>query len=220
MQDLETNRFAIGSLRGKVLFVDDDVDTDVRLPDGTLKTLSEGKRVTGEQKYKDAFSFDVRAVPLLLCDNVPCLQDVSHGMVRRLQILPFDKVFEGRNMDETLFPRIWASELPGILNRALEGWRRMQKRGGFDLPVDAKRAVTKWLAEANPFTAFINEACEGTPDGRTSLKVLYSAFVDWAKASGIKRSLTRPHLKRDLQHAGFTVKKSNGDVVVYGLRLK
>lgn len=220
VEELASNRFAIGSLRGKLLFVDDDVDTDIRLPDGILKTLSEGKRVTGEAKYKNAFSFDVRAVPMLLCNNVPLLQDTSHGMLRRLHVLPFDKVFKGKEKDEALFPRIWANELSGVLNRALEGWKRLQERGHFDLPSDATRAANRWVKEASPFTAFIHEACERTPSARAPVKKVFQAFVDWAKASSIKRSVTRLKFKHDLEHAGFEVKKSNGDIVVYGLDLQ
>jgi putative DNA primase/helicase len=220
IQDLETNRFAIGALRGKLLFVDDDVKTRVRLPDGTLKKISEGKRLTGEEKFKNAATFDARAVPVLLCNHVPFLQDVSHGMQRRLHILPFEKRFEGEEKDDTLFPRIWKEELPGILNHALAGWQRLQSRGDFECPRDVLRTRKKWLKEANPFTAFLDEACEPTPDGRITLAAIYSKFIDWAKASGINRPLTRPQLKHDLQHTGFVVKKSNGEMIVRGLQLK
>ena len=56
--------------------------------------------------------------------------------------------------------------------------------------------------------------------GRVSLRLLYAKFVEWAKAAGIIRPLTRPQLKQDLEHAGYVVKKSNSDVVVRGLVLK
>jgi putative DNA primase/helicase len=220
VQDLESNRFAIGALRGKLIFVDDDVKTRVKLPDGTLKKISEGKLLTGEEKFKSATTFNVRTVPVLLCNNIPLLQDVSHGMLRRLQILPFQKRFEGDEKDETLFPRIWAQELPGILNHYLGGWQRLQTRGHFHLPAAVEKARENWLREANPFTAFIDEMCKRQPDGRVSLRLLYARFVEWAKAAGIIRPLTRPQLKQDLEHAGFVVKKSNSDVVVRGLVLK
>lgn len=220
VQDLESSRFGIGALRNKLLFVDDDVKTRVRLPDGTLKKISEAKILTGEEKYKNATTFEVRTVPLLLCNNIPFLQDISHGMLRRIHVLPFDRRFEGEEKDEHLFPRIWAQELPGILNCALSGWRRLQRRGEFELPVDVVDANKKWLREANPFTAFIADLCIRKSDGRVPLKVVYAQFVDWARDSGISRPLTRPQLRQDLVHAGFAVKKSNSDVVVRGLVLR
>jgi putative DNA primase/helicase len=92
VDDLEKNRFTMGSLFGKRLFIDDDVRAGVRLPDGILKTISEEKEVTGDQKFKPPFNFVVRIVPVLLCNNIPSLADLSHGMIRRLMVFPFDRV--------------------------------------------------------------------------------------------------------------------------------
>src|ERR1700745_2629909 len=64
VEDLDKSRFAMGSLYGKFLFVDDDVRAEARLPDGILKTISEGKQVTGELKFGSVFNFVVRAVPV------------------------------------------------------------------------------------------------------------------------------------------------------------
>jgi phage/plasmid-associated DNA primase len=77
VEDLDKSRFAMGSLCGKLLFVDDDVRAGARLPDGILKTISEGKQVTGELKFGPTFNFVVRAMPVLLCNNIPCLADFS-----------------------------------------------------------------------------------------------------------------------------------------------
>jgi putative DNA primase/helicase len=63
LEDLDKNRPAMGSLFGKLLFVDDDVRAGARLPDGVLKTISEAKEVTGELKYQPSFNFVVRTVP-------------------------------------------------------------------------------------------------------------------------------------------------------------
>jgi putative DNA primase/helicase len=84
VEDLNTNRFAIGSLFGKRLFVDDDVKQGAKLPDGTLKMISEEKLVSGELKYKETFNFMVRTVPVLLCNNTPSLADwACPGFVER-----------------------------------------------------------------------------------------------------------------------------------------
>ena len=123
VDELDKSRFGMGSLFGKYLFLDDDVRAGVRLPDGTLKTISEAKEVTGEHKYGPAFNFTVRTVPLLLCNNIPSLADVSYGMLRRLMVIPFDRRFTNEDKDPDLFERIWANEMSGVLNRALKGLR-------------------------------------------------------------------------------------------------
>ena len=141
----------MGSLFGKFLFVDDDVRAGARLPDGVFKTISEAKEVTGELKFGPVFNFAVRAVPVLLCNNIPCLADLSHGMRRRLMVIPFDRTFTDEDKDPELFDRIVANELPGVFNRALEGYRRLLVRGAFKLPSAVKATTTRWLQHANPF---------------------------------------------------------------------
>jgi P4 family phage/plasmid primase-like protien len=148
VEELEKNRFALGSLLGKLLFLDDDVRAGARLPDGTLKKISEAKEVTGEAKYRSDFQFVVRTVPMLLCNNVPSLADLSHGMHRRLMIIPFDRRFTGEDKDSTLFDRIWAKEMSGVLNRALKGYGRLIRRGHFDPPAAVYKATKRWVEQA------------------------------------------------------------------------
>jgi hypothetical protein len=57
VDDLDNGRFAIGSLFGKLAFIDDDVRAGAKLPDGALKKISEAKLLTGEHKFKPSFSF-------------------------------------------------------------------------------------------------------------------------------------------------------------------
>ena len=168
-EHLEGNRFSLGALRGKLLFVDDDVKIRLRLPDGILKKISEAKLITGEEKYRNPTTFTSRAVPFLLCNGVPFLQDVTPGMMRRLHILPFETEFSGDARDTSLFERIWANELPGILNRSLAGWSRLKRRGDFDIPQDALTMAKKWLVQANPVSAFVDRCIHARHPGTRPL---------------------------------------------------
>jgi P4 family phage/plasmid primase-like protien len=185
VEELEKNRFAMGSLLGKLLFLDDDVRAGARLPDGILKTISEAKEVTGENKYKPPFNFVVRTVPMLLCNNVPSLADVSHGMLRRLTVIPFDRIFTDKDKDSDLFERIWSNELPGVLNRALEGYARLLKRGRFKPPLAVTEATTRWLEQANPIPAFLEARCIKTVDAECWMQELYPAYKEWATQAGV-----------------------------------
>ena len=89
------------------MLIDDDVRAGIRLPDGELKKISEAKLVTGEPKFGKPFNFVVRTLPILLCNNVPSLADLSRGMLDRLMVIPFDRTFTETERDPTLFPAIW-----------------------------------------------------------------------------------------------------------------
>jgi P4 family phage/plasmid primase-like protien len=219
VEDLD-ERFAVGSLFGKLLFVDDDVKAGTKLPDGALKKISEAKRLTGEQKFKPAFSFVNRAFPIMLCNNLPSLADLSHGMMRRLHVLPFDRTFAKADTDTDLFDRIIKNELSGVLNRALEGWSRLKRRKGFPRSADMQRARYDLLAHANPLRGFIDECCEADPKRKVTLQAFYDAYRNWADLSGYSRKQTKSTVKKNLLHEGYSIPKHGEGLVVIGLKLR
>jgi putative DNA primase/helicase len=220
VEDLERNKFAFGSLFGKLLFLDDDVKAGARLPDGTLKIISEAKEVTGENKYKDPFNFVVRSVPMLLCNNVPSLADLSRGMLRRLIVIPFDRSFTDKDEDKELFDRIRANELSGVLNKALKGYIRLQKRQRFKLPKAVKQAQERWLEQANPLPAFISECCVKGPNRRCLRKGLYKKYHDWASEAGYTLFQNEKAFVRNLEHLSFHDVHGNQGQTIVGLDLK
>jgi putative DNA primase/helicase len=220
VDDIDKNRFAIGSLFGKYLFVDDDVRAGARLPDGILKTISEAKEVTGELKYQRSFNFVVRTVPVLLCNNIPSLADLSHGMVRRLTVIPFDRTFTEEEKDPDLFDRIWANELPGVLNQALRGYQRLLERGTkFKYPKAVKQAATRLLQQANPLPAFIDAHCSKKGGARCLVQDFYRAYSTWTHDMGYTLTQTQQAVTRNLAHLGFATKRSNQGLAIIGLVL-
>jgi P4 family phage/plasmid primase-like protien len=220
VEDLDKNRFAIGSLFGKYLFVDDDVKAGARLPDGMLKTISEAKEVTGELKYHPLFNFVVRTVPVLLCNNIPSLADLSHGMLRRLMVIPFDRRFTDEDRDRDLFERIWAQELPGVLNQALAGYKRLLERGAkFKRPAAVRRATKRWFRQANPLPAFIDDHCIRKADGRCLVKSFYGAYANWTRDMGYTLTQTQHRVTKNLEHLGFATTKANQGIAILGLVL-
>jgi P4 family phage/plasmid primase-like protien len=220
IETLENNRFAIGSLLGKTMLVDDDVKAGTRLPDGELKKISEPKILTGEHKYGKPFNFSNRTVPVLICNNVPSVADLSWGMQRRLMVVPFDRRFE-EDADLDLFPKIWATELPGVLNRALRGLRRLARRDWrFKEPAPVIQATSRLLADANPVPAFIADMCTSKSTATCWMKDLYAAYCTWSDEMGFTKVQQQPTVRRNLEQLGYTIKHGNQGDKVLGLKLR
>jgi P4 family phage/plasmid primase-like protien len=220
VEDLEKNQFAIGNLFGKLLFIDDDVKSGSKLPDGPLKKISEAKTLSGERKFRDAFEFQCRAFPILLCNNDPSLADLSYGMMRRLRVLPFDRQFKKSEEYRSLFDRIIGNELPGVLNRALRGWKRLQKNGRFTIGADIRRATRRFVAQSNPLQGFIDECCVRDDDGRSAMKEFYARFRDWTQENGFTMVQSQPSVRKNLEHMGFRVPRHGMGRVIKGLTIK
>lgn len=219
MANIESDKFAIGSLAGKLILLDDDVDTDTLLPDGFLKKVSERKILTGQLKFKDAFEFVATCLPVMLANNYPRCADLSWGQRRRAKIIPFDRIFTAADKDDRLFPAIWANELPGVLNRAIEGLRRLRQRGGFAEPADCRKAMNDWLAHANPLAGFIEEMCCPNLSASVPTSAFYARFREWAEEAGIRHVPARNTIKRNLENLGYRVAHGNSGSVVHGIEI-
>jgi putative DNA primase/helicase len=220
IENLENNRFAIGSLLGKTVLVDDDVKAGTRLPDGELKKISEPKILTGERKHGPVFNFTIRTVPVLICNNVPSVADLSWGMQRRLMVIPFDRTFK-EDADLDLFLKIWATELPGVLNRALRGLRRLARRDWrFKEPTCVIQATSRLLADANPVPAFIADRCTSNLTATCWMKDLYAAYCTWSDEMGFTKVQQQPTVRRNLEQLGYTIKHGNQGDKVLGLKLR
>ena len=233
IDDIEGSPFKIGALAGKLLLVDDDVDTRTVLPDGFLKKISERKGMTGQHKFKDQFNFVACCLPVLLANNLPSIKDLSYGTRRRAQIIPFRGRFvsleqakvewkqgnvEYRTADPAVFRYIWANEMPGVLALAVWGLRQLMTRGGFDEPSPCIDARSQWLASASPLASFIFDECECNPDVRQTTTEFYNAFKFWLMGQGFHYAFTQTKVTRDIEALGYVVKKSNGVRWVYGIK--
>ncbi len=157
----QNDRFNVAALLGKLLFVDDDMGADTHLDDGLLKAISEAKEMSARHAYGERhFKLRCLALPVMAGNHYPTTSDNSHGLRRRAMVVPFDRRFGPDEANKELFPKIWEAEMPGVLNRALEGLARLRQRGAFLPPQDCERAAREFLAHANPLNAF--------PGGRDS----------------------------------------------------
>jgi len=136
-------------------------------------------------------------------------------------VLPFDRTFRD-DADPTLFPTIWETEMAGVLNRSIDGLRRLlgRRRRQFELPIAVRRANDEWLKEANPLTSFVDECCSREdPLGKCLLKDFYGSYRHWAQERGYTKTQQYQTVKRNLENLGFANKRSNEGVVILGLTL-
>jgi P4 family phage/plasmid primase-like protien len=219
---IEQGRFGVGSLVGKLMLYDDDVTTGTRLPDGFLKQVSENKLMSGELKGINFFEFICTAVPVLACNNYPHVADLSPGFKRRTFIVPFDRTFKGGvDKDPTLLGKIIKNELSGVLNRLLEGLKRLRKRGAFLEPQPCILEKEIFSARANPLEEFIQTECwQDKNDGscKQKIKEFYEGFKHWCDDSGIRKYPARKTVQNNLENLGYRFVKTGGYPTVKGLQ--
>ena len=63
--------------------------------------------------------------------ELPKTKDTSGGYYRRFLIIPFKYIIPKKKVDPLLAKKIIGSELPGIMNWVLEGWKRLVRQQAF-----------------------------------------------------------------------------------------
>ena len=115
----------IASINGKRLNYCSEMQTkEFGANADALKALISGEPFEVRLVYIN--NFTARNIPLLMANanRIPYMKDTSHGLSRRLIILPFERVIEEDKQDRQLAKKLKA-EYPAILNWMLQGRRRL-----------------------------------------------------------------------------------------------
>jgi P4 family phage/plasmid primase-like protien len=212
---------AIASLVGKLAIVDDDANTEKPLPSSVLKKLAEGRVWEADPKYKDQFNFRSSATPIVLFNGWPKIKDITFGMLRKVFVIPFKRRFvEGVDEDKTIFSRVAESELPGILNRSLEGLKRLRQRGRFWPPQDCVDAKNGWLRQSNDVLNWLSEYCVSGNGAWTSVTQLYASYQIWADNNHRRNKQSIADLENHLLQRGMKLETRSGNRGFIGIEVK
>jgi putative DNA primase/helicase len=108
---------------------------------------------------------------IIISNELPRLADASGALASRFIVLLLTRSFFGRE-DQTLTGKL-LTELPGILNWGIAGWRRLTERGYFVQPGSALDAVQQLEDLGSPTRAFLRERCEIGPFHTVGIDELY-----------------------------------------------
>jgi len=152
LQELVDNRFYRAELIGKRLNVFADIEEVSPKQRGILKALVSGDSILVDRKYRDPVSFSNQAVMIFSCNELPDLGGKTYSIQRRLILIVFRKTFSGEDADKELTDKLTTPiEIPGLINRALIGYKRLLKEGDFSVPAESKRLLVDYLEATDDF---------------------------------------------------------------------
>lgn len=200
-------RFGLQAALGKTLAL----IADMRLPTGRnadrQNIVGNILRIVGEdpvdvERKHIGGALTVRlAIRILIATNLPpALPDVSGALTGRLVALKMTESFLGRE-DLTLDRRL-QTELPGILNWAIKGWRRLHQQGHFTVTA-ASREVAETMADlASPLNAFLRDCCELDPEASTPKEDVWKRYQGYTLHQEMPMTYSSPNFfHRDLEVA-------------------
>jgi putative DNA primase/helicase len=135
----------------------------------------------------------------------PRITDTSGGMWRRPRLINFGQPIPLNERDPQLSEKL-RMELPGILNWALDGLRRVYERG-LIVPEAVKAATDDYKEEEDRLAGFLKDCCVTGPNYTSTARDLWAAWSGWCSQNGEREGSQRA-FGTELKSHNFTPSKS------------
>jgi P4 family phage/plasmid primase-like protien len=151
--------------------------TDEAVMVENLLRITGEDRVSVNRKHRQALEVTLRVRFVVMTNEVPRFADRSGALVSRFIVLPMRQSFFGR--EDTGLTEALITELPGILNWAVEGWRRVRETGRITQPQAGSDIALQMGDLSSPIPAFVRECCELGGEQWVPKERLFAAFREW-----------------------------------------
>jgi len=188
-----------------------------RLDTGLMKQISGSEPITARFLNQEEFTYIPQFKLFLATNHLPQLDGNDPAIWRRLQLLPFLRVFDKAEQDSNLFDKL-KLEAPGILAWLVEGAVRYYAEG-IKKPLVVENAIAAYRAECDPLGQFLSENYDPDPKGKVVTSILYSEYVSWNRQMGLETP-SQNAFGRLLTKAGYSGEKSSGTAYRRGLKPK
>jgi putative DNA primase/helicase len=165
---------------------------------GTLKQFTGGDRMYFDRKGVPGIQAKPTARLVVATNNPPSFADLSAGLWRRMLLIPFRVTIAPEKQDRELARKL-REELPGIVNWALEGLRRLRQQNRFTEPAVSVEALAEYRSENNPAGLFLADCVESAVEAVVHSDVLYGAYKAYCKANGYTTTLNGKQFGKEVK---------------------
>jgi putative DNA primase/helicase len=193
--EMFNQRFATFQTLGKLLNVADDQNEIDLAAEGEWKKFITGGPMTFERKGKDVFSAAPTAKLIVGCNKLPYFSDKTDGVWRRVLIVEMRQKYVGAKKNPALKEvDHWRPQAAGLLNWAIEGLVRLQKKQWqLTVPLASQITLQQHRDDCNPAAVFLREHYFAEPGGQTlSTQDVYRAYREWMEEQGHRKLLAEP----------------------------
>lgn len=223
--DIGASQFRLAEIVGKYANIGDDIESTAILNTASLKKIVTGDTIIVEPKHLKPYSYKPHAKLFFSCNSIPRIYDNSTGMKDRLVIIPMTNRIRNTAIATPHIVReiIKSGGLTVLLNRALEGLRRLRSQGAFTEPPRVTALTASYIKENDQVAQFLDDIDNGevqiTPVYGSALgcdedinillstkdvfaRDLYLIYQNWAKESGYK-SLGKHEFSKRMKALGY-----------------
>lgn len=164
-----------------------------------LLSISGEDTMTVDRKYLSSWTGKLPTRFSIMTNELPSLTEGSGALTGRFVTVVFQQSFYG-NEDTGLTDKLLV-ELPGILNWALEGYKRLRERGRFVQPANAQDEIEAMEMLSSPVKAFVRDKCIVATGQRVPVDDLFEAFQWWCQDEEGRDAGSKEWFSRNLRSA-------------------
>lgn len=228
--DIGASQFRLAEIVGKYANIGDDIESTAILNTASLKKIVTGDTIIVEPKHLKPYSYKPHAKLFFSCNSIPRIYDTSTGMKDRLVIIPMTNRIRNTAIATPHIVReiIKSGGLTVLLNRALEGLRRLRSQGAFTEPPRVTALTASYIKENDQVAQFLDDIDNGevqiTPVYGSALgcdedinvlqsikdvraKDLYTIYQNWTTECGYKY-MSKHEFGKRMKALGYTNEKT------------
>ena len=178
-----------------------EVEEGCHLAEGRVRELTGGDTLSGRVPYaKEDITFSPSHKLVMIGNHQPEIRDMSHGMWRRMLLIPFEQTIAPEKRDDNLLGKL-KDEGSGILNWMLAGYHDYLQHGLL-IPKCIEQATNAYKNEQDVIGEWIVEHCDIEAAKSTDKREVYKAYQYWARSRG-QYPLAQSRFTKRLSDRGY-----------------
>ena len=180
-----------------------------------FKQLVSGEPVDARLPYGEPFTLTNYGKLIFNCNQLPTSVENTHAFFRRFLIIPFEVTIPKEKQDKKLAQKIIKSELSGVLNRVLEGLKRILEQESFTESDSSDLLLNNYKKESDSVAQFIEEeGYEKSASKCVPLGNLYMEYRTFCMNSNCSPVPKRPFANQ-LRDLGINIERRKYGLAVF-----
>jgi P4 family phage/plasmid primase-like protien len=163
----------VGELEGR------DLNSEV------FKIAVGGEELVAAHKGKDEYQLAFTAKMVFATNNPPNFKDTSAGYYERLCVIPFRRYIKEEERDASIGRKL-LTEIPGVLNWALNGLERLEKRGHLPSIQAVKDTISEYRESNDAVFDWVRHYVHFNTgiENKVTIGDYYEPFKAWCQSEG------------------------------------
>lgn len=204
------NDYSLAKLPGRRVALSTEAQKGGGAGERWIKSIVSGEPIPAREIYGRPFEFTPVCKIWWAMNDRPVIKDTSDAIWRRLALIPFNRRFTPEERDRDLTRKL-ETELPGILNWALEGLARLRSRGRLPEVEAVAVAVSEYRHETNAIAQWLAERTVKNEAAVTRAAAAFNDYAAWSKDNG-RQPMNNTNFARELARLGHDKGRDNRGV--------